>query len=167
METRFILLSRGQVATVDASDYDWLNQWKWSAWWCEKTKSFYAVRTETKPDKSRHMIYMHRLILGLEKGDKSRGDHCDLNTLRNIRSNLRVSTASQNNCNTGARSNNKSGFKGVSLDKESGRWLANISFSGKRKTLGRFSTPEEAHGAYCAAAAELHGEFAYNRSFQR
>lgn len=43
--TRRIPLSQGQFAIVDASNYDWLIQWKWYAQWNPKTRSFYAVRT--------------------------------------------------------------------------------------------------------------------------
>lgn len=40
------------------------------------------------------------------------------------------------------------------------RWRAEIFFEGKRKSLGRFKSPDEAYAAYCKAAKELHGEFA-------
>ena len=37
---------------------------------------------------------------------------------------------------------------GVSFDKPSGKFMSCCSFGGKSKTIGRYSTPEEAHEAY-------------------
>jgi hypothetical protein len=160
-DTRTITLSQGQFATVDASDYEWLNQWKWSAWWNKSTRGYYAVRVVRGLGGKRSMVWMHRLILGLRPGDGKRGDHREPSeTLNNSRSNLRISTPSQNNCNSRKRSDNTSGFKGVCLEKNSGRWMAVIRISGKQKNLGRFSTPQLAHQAYRKAATEHRGEFA-------
>lgn len=40
------------------------------------------------------------------------------------------------------------------------RWESRIASNGITYRLGRFSSPEKAHDAYCAAAKKLHGEFA-------
>ena len=58
--------------------------------------------------------------------------------------------------------NNKSGFRGVSWNKNrhgGGRWIAVIYFKGTRYRLGFFDTPEEASDAYQEAKARLHGDF--------
>lgn len=73
---------------------------------------------------------------------------------------LRPASYSQNRVNSKTRSDNKSGFKGVCLKKSSGKWGAQIMTDGKMAFLGYFSTPEEAHAAYCEAAKKYHGEFA-------
>jgi hypothetical protein len=57
------------------------------------------------------------------------------------------------------RRNNTSGLKGAYLAKDGKRWRSQINIDGKMRSLGHFSTPEEAHKAYCEAAAKLHGEF--------
>lgn len=75
-------------------------------------------------------------------------------------SNLREATHVENSRNSRKPSNNTSGFKGVRLDKRWNRWVAEIRTDGKRKSLGRFDTPDEAYAAYCAAAEEYHGQFA-------
>ena len=54
------------------------------------------------------------------------------------------------------RKNNKSGYRGVSLNKRTNRYAADITFKGKRYHLGEFDTAEEAHDAYLKAKEELH-----------
>ena len=41
---REIPLTQGQFATVDADNYEWLSQFKWSARWAKNTRSYYAIR---------------------------------------------------------------------------------------------------------------------------
>ena len=56
-----------------------------------------------------------------------------------------------------ARRSNKTGLLGVtSPGKQDKRYTATITAGGKRKTLGRFDTPEEAHAAYLEAKRQLH-----------
>jgi hypothetical protein len=79
----------------------------------------------------------------------------------NCFANLREATHAENNRNTGRRSDNTSGFKGVIFDRRNGgRWRAYIQKNGRMRHIGGFDTPEEAHKAYCEAAREHHGEFA-------
>lgn len=85
-------------------------------------------------------------------------DHINRDRSDNRFANLREATRGQNQVNSGKPSNNSSGFKGVR--RRYGRWFAQIKKSGKHYHLGYFSTPEEAHRAYCTAAIKLHGEFA-------
>lgn len=40
---------------------------------------------------------------------------------------------------------NTSGYKGVTLDKESGKWMAKVTYKKKRMNIGRFETPELAN----------------------
>lgn len=68
--------------------------------------------------------------------------------------NLRAATHSQNQGNYSRQSNNKSGFKGVTLNQ--GRWMATCG----GRFFGRFPTREEAARAYDKAALERYGEFA-------
>ena len=100
---------------------------------------------------------LHRVIMGVE--DRwSLVDHINGNPLDNRRENLRVCSQQENSCNRGKNSNNKSGYKGVSWNKQCEKWRAAIN----GKHIGIFDTPEEAHQAYCEAARELHNEFAHH-----
>lgn len=86
-------------------------------------------------------------------------DHENRNRSDNRIDNLRPASQSQNIANSGLRSTNTSGLKGVSRDRASGRWRASIKVMGVSKNLGMFDSPKEAHRAYAAAAATAWGEF--------
>ena len=96
---------------------------------------------------------LHRVILGEPEGVI---DHINGNPLDNCRQNLRVCTNQQNLFNRGKNSNNKSGYKGVSWNKQEQKWRAKIN----GKHLGYFDSAEEAHRVYVRSAQELHGEYA-------
>lgn len=85
-------------------------------------------------------------------------DHIDGNRDNNALANLRLVTKSQNMWNSKIRKNNRSGFKGVCLQR--GRWVAQICHNKKKIIIGRFKTPDEAAEAYRAKSIEFHGEFA-------
>lgn len=85
-------------------------------------------------------------------------DHINGDRSDNRFSNLRLATASQNNANR--RGYAKSGLKGAHFNNTRGCWESAIRVNGKRHYLGRFSTAEEAHAAYAAAAGNAFGDFA-------
>ena len=85
-------------------------------------------------------------------------DHINGNTLDNRESNLRVCTHSDNCKNRKMHSNNKTGFKGVSL--KDGKYVAQIQFKGNHKHLGLFDTAIEATIAYNEKAKTIFGQFA-------
>jgi hypothetical protein len=97
---RLIPLTKGQFAIVDAADYEWLSQYRWRAFWDWHTKSYYARTYERgKNHETRRELRMHRLIVGLEIGDKRLPDHINHETLDNRRLNLRIATIEQSNQN--------------------------------------------------------------------
>ena len=87
-------------------------------------------------------------------------DHRDGNPLNNRWRNLRLSSYSNSVANQARTQSNTSGFKGVTLDRRRGKWMAQIKKDGRRYWLGRFATAEAAHEAYVTAARLLFGEFA-------
>lgn len=136
-------------ALVDDEDYDALAVFTWHL-----SVRGYAARSTPRP--SRRTVLMHRQLLP----DAAIVDHANGDRLDNRRINLRACTISQNNCNRGPYARNRSGIKGVSYCKQTGRWRATVSIDGRMKQLGRFHSPEEAAAAYAAAATRLQGEFA-------
>src|SRR5712664_378293 len=146
---RFIPLTQGQNAIVDAEDFEWLSQWNWCV--SKIGNSFYAVRANS--------ILMHRKILHCRRSSEQ-GDHKNGNTLDNRKNNLRKCSNHQNTWNVGPPKNNTSGFKGVSFRRDIG-WYARIRVNGERIWLGYFDSAEVAARAYDAAAKSYHGEFAH------
>ena len=153
----YIGLSQEKVALVDDDMWDWLNQWKWCA--NKHKQTFYAQRNEYSKGKCR-IIYMHREILNVKKGDLT--DHINRNGLDNRKCNLRLCTNSQNSQNRRPYKGKSSIYKGVYYDKQKQKWAAQIC----RKRigclyLGAYFIEIEAAKAYDAKALELFGEFAY------
>lgn len=68
------------------------------------------------------------------------------------------------------RSDNTSGYTGVQLCKDSGKWLATLTFKGKRYNLGRYKKKEDAVKARQTAEGKIFGEFLdwyYGSNFSR
>ncbi len=150
---RRIRLTQAKYAIVDVEDFEQLNRFKWYLFETKNHK-LYAVRTQ-----GRRNIFMHRFIMNAPKG--SIVDHVNRNGLDNRKANLRVVTNMQNcwNSERGFYSGT-SKYKGVRLDKRTGRWSARIFNNGVEVHLGTFDTEIEAAIAYDNAVRQLRGQFA-------
>jgi hypothetical protein len=145
---RYIPLTRGEVAIVDAEDYEELSKYKWYV--TRHGGNKYACRRGKS-------ILMHRVIMKPPRGKVV--DHIDGNGLNNRRCNLRICTRAQNACNRRPRGS-ASGFRGVEK-REGGKYLAVVAHRGKRNRAGLFSDPVEAARARDRLARQLHGEYAW------
>lgn len=107
------------------------------------------------------MMPGHRVVFALHHGRWPVGqvDHIDMNRSNNRPENLREATVSEQAFNKRAHRDSASGLKGVTLRK-GGAYEARICVNYTTIPLGRFRTPEAAHAAYVAAAAQYHKEFA-------
>lgn len=86
-------------------------------------------------------------------------DHINRNKADCRWANLRPACGSQNNYNKSLSRNNTSGFKGVTLKRSTGKWVASIRDNGRRIHLGTFEDPENAYKAYNAAYERAAGPF--------
>lgn len=145
--TQYIQLSKGMVARVSDIDYAFLMEYKWCI--CNQ---YAATRID------RRLTYMHRLILNAPDGVGV--DHIDGDKLNNQRENLRVATQRENTRNQARHSQGASGYKGVSLRGDTGKYAAHITVDYIKKNLGCFIDPVDAARAYDAAAREYFGDFA-------
>jgi hypothetical protein len=145
------LPNKGMVALVDDCDAH-LARHRWRASG-PRSGVFYAVRNKKGGRGDCGVIYLHREVMGLARGDPRRVDHEKGNGLDCRRDNLRIATPLVNSRNKKRPSNNSSGYTGVAFHSRWGRWRAFIGIEGKSAHLGYFDTPELA--AYARAEAEV------------
>ena len=150
---KIIKASNGQDIQVDDEYFEHLSQFTWSI------NSGYAMSGMGKGRGS--FTYMHKWIAEKEGLDTSTYvDHKDRNKLNNQASNLRPATSSQNAANRSKRSGCSSSYKGVTYDRATSKWFAQLWVNKKYVLKQRFATEIEAAKAYDKAAFEYFGEFA-------
>lgn len=135
-----IPLSRGHKAQIDEDDYPLISQFSWHA--KPHGKTVYPQTNFRNKDGSWTTKKMHQIILG--DCDGLEVDHIDRDGLNNSRSNLRFVSRGVNVENRGMHRNNTSGYKGVSFNKASGKFVAYITRNGKRCHLGYHESIEQA-----------------------
>lgn len=150
-DIRYISLTKGQFAIVDAADFEWLSKYRWYALWSGAI--FYAGRKEHGES-----VRMHREIMRPPKGMVVH--HVNSNGLDNRRANLRVCTQADNIRSIGPQAGS-SRYKGVWHDRPYDKWVAGITVGHKTTYLGRFDSEVEAAKARDRKAFELWGPFAY------
>jgi hypothetical protein len=155
--SKILLRGTDKFATIDDPDAEMLKPYRW---YFKKDKSQhigYAVGHHVKTGK---IAYMHRLIMGAEKGMLV--DHKNLDSLDNRRVNLRIATHSQSQHNKSAYRNNRSGFKGVTFDKATGKWMGSVNANRANVLKKRFSSKLDAAQACMLVSFLHHGEFSYS-----
>lgn len=150
---REIPLTQGKFAIVDEEDYPELSKYRWRI-----QAHRYAAREGMGGDK-RKQVYMHRELLGVPEGFVV--DHINGDPLDNRKSNLRICRQADNAKNqTKTRSDNSSGYKGVTFWKRDGNWKAQLYTNGKNINLGYFDNKHDAARMYNFWARDMFGDFA-------
>jgi len=146
-----VQLTQGKSAIIDDID---ANNIKWYF-----GNHGYAVHKNIKDGS----ILLHRYVmsrkLGRELTSKEYVDHISGVKLDCTRDNLRLCTMSQNLANAKLRIDNKSGHRGVLLDKRNGHYTAHVYVNCKKHHIGSFKTLEEAIKARRDKELEMYGSF--------
>lgn len=149
---KILQLTQGQIALVDDEDF---NDMKWYY-----GSNGYANR---KPYKGKGEL-LHRWVMERVLGRKlKKGEYVEHKNgfrLDCQRSNLRICNQSQNGANAKIRSDNKTGAKGVALDKRNGRYVAYYFIKSRKHHLGSYGTLEEARLARRRKELKMYGEYA-------
>jgi hypothetical protein len=152
-KVKYIALTKGQHAIVDAADFAWLNRHKWYAVPCTTGPGYYAARGT-----GGRTIFMHRQIMNAP--DDMVVDHANRNPSDNRRCNLRLCTQQQNGCNRHTAVHS-SRFQGVAYRKGDGKWVAHIKLGRRSEQIGAFDDEVEAAQVRDRWAFAFHGRFAY------
>jgi hypothetical protein len=120
---------------LDDDDYKWLNK---ESIHINRIGKYFYVRIN--PSKQ----HIHRIISKCPKGLQV--DHINRNTLDNRKCNLRNVTL-QENLRNQIRNNNKTGYTGVAIHKQTGKYTAQLKHNYKKIHLGLFDTIKEAYEA--------------------
>lgn len=137
-------------AIIDAEDYERVRSQKWHF-----VRAGYVI-TSIRSNSHR----LHWAIIG-KPSSGYHTDHINGNKLDNRKKNLRFCTNPQNLANRGKQKNNTSGFKGVFLDEENNKWIAQLVHKGKRVLYKRFESKTEAAQKYNETALKYCEDFAY------
>jgi len=148
---RYIPLTKGKFAIVDAEDYERVAKHKWCV--SGSGNHLYACRND-----GHTVILLHRVLMNAPAGMVV--DHIDGNRMNNRRNNLRVCTHRQNLHNS-LPHGRTSRFKGVWWDKRRRLWDTRVRCNGVTTHIGLFRDEVEAARAYDRKAYELFGEYAY------
>ncbi len=126
-------------ALVDPDDAQ-LSQHRWYL-----TEQGYAARrTAAASGSKRHIVLLHRELLGLTPGDGLQGDHINRDRLDYRRANLRAVPVVGNAQNRGSLPGSRSQYRGVYWNAQSGKWMAKAVMNKRQIYIGLFADEHEA-----------------------
>ena len=148
--------SNNEEFWFDIEDYDKIKDYCW----CVGSKG--SIITN---DKNGNTILLHRLILNVDNLN-IQIDHIKHKRYDNRKSQLRIVDNSKNQMNTKIRTDNTSGYKGVSWNKNLNKWYSYIDVDNKRVHIGFFDELNNAITARKEAEEKYHGEYSYDNSMR-
>ena len=129
------ILIKGQKIIFDIEDIEKIKKYKWHLHYNKKRNRYDVCSNTLGSHKDRKYIALSRFLMNCPKNMQI--DHINHNTLDNRKCNLRICTNFENQLN---KTNNTSGYVGVTWDKSRNKWYVFC----KRKYIGRFNNIEDA-----------------------
>lgn len=116
------------------------------------SNGYKEIQIDGRLYKAHRLAWLYVYGVWPDQIDHMNGDRED-NRIVNLRS---VSSVLNTHNQLSPHKNNRSGFLGVSI-RPNGKFQADIRVGGKKRHLGSFSRPEDAHAAYVEAKRKFHG----------
>lgn len=137
---------------IDKEDYEKAKNYCWRI----DINAGYVIANSR--DGSNRIVWLHRIVMGVDD-ETIYVDHRNWDKTDNRKTNLRLATKSENNMNIKRKTNNTSGYTGVTFNKRSGKYIARISINGNRIYLGTFDDFISAVNARHNAEIKYHKEW--------
>ena len=150
--TTKITTRKGDIYFIDTNDAEIAKRHCWS-----KHTNGYA-RTVVRIGAKMKTVYLHRLLCPISQ-EQPHIDHINGDITDCRRVNLRKCNHSENLQNQKRRIDNSTGYKGVGLHRQTGRYRARVTVGGKKIHIGLFESAEHANIAASKMRETLHKEF--------
>lgn len=151
----------GEAFYFDLEDYDLIKQYYWNIFW---SHGYPYIVTRKCIDGKYKVILLHRLVMNVLDNPDVEVDHIKHNTADNRKSQLRLGTKGENNCNHDIFVNNTSGNTGVTWDKKVNKWAATISRNKNHYWLGYYENYDDAVTARKEAEDKYFKEWSFDNS---
>jgi hypothetical protein len=118
------------------------------------------LRVTLSKDGKPNTVFIHQIVASIlveNPENKPTVDHIDRDKSNNRPANLRWATNQEQNNNRGLYSNNTSGVKGVTWDKNRNKWRVKLRENGKFKYFGCFKDKKEAEIMRNLEYRRIHG----------
>ena len=146
--------ANGRIFLFDTEDYDRIKKYKWRS----NKKGYISTQINGRTTS------LHRFILNVDK--EKEVDHIEGKPWDNRKEKLRIVTHQENMMNRKKSTRNSTGVTGVSIDKDTGKFRSEIYYNGKKYSLGRFKTLEEAKRVRIQAEEEFFKDYARKEEFR-
>jgi len=157
-----IKLTKGKYAIVDNEDYPYLSRFDWQTSSTETTRGVIGYGATTAINGK--IIYMNRFLLKSKSNYRvsyKNGNHLDCRKKNLFYS---ASTDILHRCKKRVGATSK--YKGVSFNKNRGKYCVAITKQRVAYYLGYFINERDAGLAYNKKAKELYGELAYQNNIK-
>ena len=147
-----IPLTQGHHTLVDTEDFEAVIK---DYYWYANGSVEKGIYVRRGARVGKNLTRLHKMLMN---AIDFQVDHINGNTFDNRKSNLRSCNHAQNQWNR--RLKKKEGYKGVTWNKSSKKWLVQIKVNGARNYLGCYKDKEKAALVYDSFAIKYYGEFA-------